>query len=430
MGLTFTLIYLVLSFLSPADMIPALTPYRILLIVAVLTLMISVGALFGSPLIRRIPHQFILVLLFYGCVICSWLPHFWLGGGLMAISRFTPYVLGYFAVVINVNSTTKLHVTRIALVAASLYMLSEGFREYPIARATGQETPYVMFHDPEGGEKPRLRALGVLGDPNMFAQFLLALLPMLYVSSRPDRSRPNLLIAIPITGAFLTGVFLTGSRGAMLGTALLMGLYLRKRYERFGTGIAVVLVLAMIVGVNLSGGSRSISVAGGTDRLAIWSDGLGLFRASPLWGTGYYSFADKVGMTAHNSFLLCAAELGMIGFFLWSGAILATFYGLNEVVRLNTRKDSPAVVNPLLKRWAEALKMSLTVYLFTGFFLSDTYELMFFSLLGMGGAVYLMDSGNREAEEMQPYRNWVPRTLGFCIGVLALIYVSVRLRLL
>ena len=58
-------------------------------------------------------------------------------------------------------------------------------------------------------------------------------------------------------------------------------------------------------------------------------------------------------MTAHNSFLLCAAELGLVGFFLWMSIIVVTMIQLNRV---------PEVVGnriPALARWAIAVRLSL-----------------------------------------------------------------------
>ena len=129
---------------------------------------------------------------------------------------------------------------------------------------------------------------------------------------------------------------------------------------------------------------------------------------------------NSFGMTAHNSFLLVAAELGIIGYFLWFSAILVTFIQLSRV---------PAIVsktNPELARWAVALRVSLGGYMFTSFFLSRTYELPLWMLLGMCGGVIIAAGG----DDAVPLRGtmWPLWSLLTCLGLLAIIYVMLRLR--
>jgi hypothetical protein len=126
-------------------------------------------------------------------------------------------------------------------------------------------------------------------------------------------------------------------------------------------------------------------------------------------------------MTAHNSYLLCAAELGMLGYFLWMSIVVVTMMQLGRV---------PKVVgasNPALAQWAVALRISLGVYLFTGFFLSRTYELPLFLLIGMSGAIITAAGG----DDAIPLRGtfWPVWSFGLCVGILTLIYVMLRLRL-
>ena len=52
-------------------------------------------------------------------------------------------------------------------------------------------------------------------------------------------------------------------------------------------------------------------------RLDAWSAGLGMFRQQPFFGVGYNMFTDHNEITAHNSFVLCFAELGLFGYFIW-----------------------------------------------------------------------------------------------------------------
>src|SRR5262249_3266951 len=159
----------------------------------------------------------------------------------------------------------------------------------------------------------RIRGLGVLHDPNALGQFLLMLLPMLFVSNAADERAGKAIyfLAIPISLFFLYGIYLTNSRGSALGVLVLIAILLTRRYRQIG--IAASGIFAAIGVVALRSQPRSVSIEGGADRLMIWSDGLAMFKHSPLWGVGYYGFQEHSILTAHNSYLLCAAELGLIG---------------------------------------------------------------------------------------------------------------------
>jgi hypothetical protein len=64
--------------------------------------------------------------------------------------------------------------------------------------------------------------------------------------------------------------------------------------------------------------------------------------------------------------------------------------------------------------------------MFTGFFLSRTYDLPLFLLIGMSGAVITAAGG----DQAFPVRGtgWPAWSAGLCVGVLGLIYVMLRLR--
>jgi O-antigen ligase len=259
----------------------------------------------------------------------------------------------------------------------------------------------------------------MLNDPNYFGQYLLMILPMLFVGRKEPGLAPGYFLAIPIALLFLMGVYFTGSRGAELGMVVLLGLFLTRRFKTAGAVISTALGALLLLAINAIG-TREISMSAGMDRLAIWSDGMSYFKQSPLWGIGIRGFADRQGMTAHNSYLLCAAELGLLGFFLWMSMVVVTLIQLSRVPKVVGKS------NPAMARWALALRLSLSVYLFTSFFISRTYDLPLFLLLGMSGGIVIAAGGD-EAIPLRGTR-WPLWSLGLCGGILALIYAMLRLR--
>jgi O-antigen ligase len=418
MGVAILLAYIALNLLSPADVLPDL-PFRPALTLALPCLLMAILTFWRRPRLK-LRTQFVLVSLFYGWALCSWFPHGQLGANVRTLLELSPNVMVYFVGLFLLDSPKKLNALRTTLLIVAIFVLINAFIGIPAARASGVTTPYDTTSP--WGLPPhwvRIRGMGMLNDPNVLGHFLLVVLPMLYVSrneSRPDSP----YVIVPITVLFLIGVYWTGSRGAEMGVAAVLGQALIRRFKTAGALLSGTIVALLLLAINRFNGTRTVTVSGGLDRLAIWSDGLSYFKSSPIWGIGYDNFAEKQGMTAHNSYLLCATELGLVGFFLWMSVIVVTFIQLNGAHRLLVKS------NPGLARWAAALRLSLGAYLFTGFFLSLTYELLLFMLLGMAGSVITLAGGD-DAVRLRDSK-WPLWAVGNCAGLLVIIYGALRLR--
>jgi O-antigen ligase len=399
-------------------MFPALAPFKPLLILAICCVPALLFARLQSPEIGKLRTQFILVILFFGWACVSWLPHGWFGGNVMTLLELGPNVMVYFMGVVLLRGPFKLGALRIVLVLVAMYVIANAFSQVPYARASHESTPYVLASHELFNQDVRIQGLGMLHDPNNFGQFLLLILPMLYVSRRETGMGIGYILVIPVTLLLVLGVYFTGSRGAEVGAALLIAQYLIWRFKTVGAVFSVVVGSSLFAAINTFR-TRTISMAGGMDRLAIWSDGMQSFKSSPVWGIGIRGYMDKNVMTAHNSYLLCAAELGMVGYFLWMSMVLVTLIQLNRVPRIVGES------NPALARWAVALNFSLSGYMFTSFFLSRAYDLPLFLLLGVAGAI-ITEAGGDEA--VPPGRGWALWSLGLCVAILTLIYVLLRLR--
>jgi putative inorganic carbon (HCO3(-)) transporter len=421
MGVALALVYIALNLLSPGDMIPVLAPFRPMVFLALAILPLAVLGRLQSPEIGKLRTQTALVALFFAFAACSWLPHGWLGGNLMTVINLAPNVLVYFLGIVLLRTPVRLRFLRTTLVLVAVFVMFNAFMELPSARSTGISTPYVIAGGlpPLSSEAARIRGLGVLHDPNVFGQYLLMLLPILFVGKRDSGLGVGYAFAIPVALLLTVGVYFTGSRGAEVGMAVLLGLYLFWRFKALGGIVSAVGGTLLLAVVNATR-SRTITMQGGLDRLAIWSEGMQYFKHQPLWGIGYGGFMEREGMTAHNSYLLCAAELGMIGYFLWMSMIVVTLIQLNRVPKVVGKSD------PVLARWALALRLSLSVYMFTSFFLSRVYELPIFLLLGMSGAIIAAAGG----DDAIPLRGtgWPVRSFVLCVGILVLIWIMLRLR--
>jgi O-antigen ligase len=419
MGLAFVLIYIALNLLSPAEMIPAIAPFRPMLVVALINLPLVIVARMVAPEVGKLRTQPVLVALFFGWACVALIPHRLFGANLTTFTDLLPNVLAYFLGIVHFRNPARLRWVRIVLVFIALFDLFNGVIELPYAHATGVETPYVLVSGHLASNMEfRIRGLGMLKDPNTYGQFVLLILPLLFVSKRNTGLGLGWAGAVPVSLFFLVAVYLTGSRGAVLGLLVILGLFLIRKLKTTGAVLVMVLGGLALLGVNAYK-TRSISLSGGMDRLAIWSDGLAYFKESPIWGIGPRAFNERFGMTAHNSYLLVAAELGFVGLFLWMSMSVVTLIQLDRISKLPK-------VDPGVARWALALRLSLACYLFTSFFLSRAYELPLFMLLGMSGGIIIAAGGDDTVAVRGSM--WPAWSAISSVGALTLIYLMLRLR--
>jgi putative inorganic carbon (HCO3(-)) transporter len=274
---------------------------------------------------------------------------------------------------------------------------------------------------------PRLRALGLLNDPNDLAQTLVAALPLVFLAWRRHNPLRNLLFVLLPAAAMLWAVALTRSRGGLIALAALLWFTFTLRA---GTRWARTLRWAGFAGLFLGLvlffrlGAADASSMG---RLEAWSEGLQMLKYAPIWGVGFGSFADVHGVVAHNSFVHCYAELGLVGYFAWLGAILACFWYLEQISV--TEADSASGDSSELARWARALGLSLAAFLAGGLFLSRTYSVSLFLLVGFCTALagVALETSEEPESYTFPIRGFLLRT-GILVALsIALTYVVVVL---
>jgi putative inorganic carbon (HCO3(-)) transporter len=148
-----------------------------------------------------------------------------------------------------------------------------------------------------------------------------------------------------------------------------------------------------------------------------------MLRTKPLFGVGYGAFTDHHERTAHNSFVLCFSELGLIGYFIWLAMIVSALLDVNVVA------EAPAgALQPELLSAAGMLRASLVGFLSCAWFLSRTYAPPLFILLALCGAAW--GCANEHAPDKGSIRppRWVPRTASALLGSIAVVYLMVMIK--
>ncbi len=108
-----------------------------------------------------------------------------------------------------------------------------------------------------------------------------------------------------------------------------------------------------------------------------------MLKAHPLIGVGHDQFVRHHHLTAHNSFLLAAAENGLVGMLMWTAAVYFSFKGPVLVLRkVKEPEAEPARI------WALALVTSLTALVVGTQFLTFNYHFVLWIYFGMSGALW------------------------------------------
>ena len=326
--------YLAMLYIRPHEYVPALAGVPILpalLVIAFAFWLARQPKSFEASQHRLMP---VLMLLMAWSVLLSG----WVGGAVVALTDFAPVVLLFYMVSTSIDNLAKLRVLFLLLTIASCVMALHGIDQVGDELGTGW-TGAVMI---EG----RITYLGFLNDPNDLAMSMLMTLPMcLHLA---QRSRSFLLRWCFRAAAFLIlyGVYLTNSRGAILGIGAMLFVYSTRRY---GVWRSVVIVPLMAAPMILLAPSRIGEISADEDsaagRVEAWYEGFQMIRAHPLFGVGKDQFTDHHHLTAHNSYVLTASELGLVGYFVWLSNIILTVLMLLAMIRAVAPK---AVAGPVV----------------------------------------------------------------------------------
>ncbi len=231
----------------------------------------------------------------------------------------------------------------------------------------------------------RIRYRGLLQDPNELALATSVALAFafLFAARRPSRTRRMLLVLA--TTVVAVCVVMTKSRGGQLAFIAVVGISLARRLGRERL-VRLAIASAPVVLVMMTLGGRSGAEADESAELRIlaWREGLRMFAEHPLLGVGQDHFTLYHGYTAHNSYVLTAAELGLIGFVLWSAMLyLAIKIPLSGVRRYAGRPGAEVA-----RDWGIALLASMAAMLIGIFFLSMSYHALLWIYMALASAYY------------------------------------------
>ena len=423
MGIIFTVIFLSLAYISPMEIFPELAPYRPQIWFAILALLVGIPTMLRNPYNLRMPQVYLLIGMF-GAVAFSRLANRFLGASVSAMTEFSAAALSFYFVLFNANSIRLLRVVAAAVIAIGVYLTIQGALA---AFLNPNENIFVLFENVINAQGEievikRIRGAGFLADPNDLAQYLLISMALLGMGWRRGGLFRLVFVIMPGIVLFI-GVALTRSRGGLLGLLFLIGMVFQSKMGKVKSTIVTVVLGLGLLAVNFTG-NRAISMGAGADRLDTWREGWGMFRSSPLWGIGYGWFTHHYHYTAHNSFVLCFAELGLLGYFFWMALIVFSLFQIRAILRIEAKTQTQVDV----QRWAKAMRIALYTFIVTGWFLSRTYTITFYLLVGIIASLTAIMQLETNSPELLPKWKWTMVTVAAELGSIFLLYMTLKLR--
>ena len=388
-------------------------------------------------------HRLVIGLLF--AMALSVLMAGWLTGAWLVFTGFLPTLLLFYMAATSVDSIRRFREMGIVLTAVSVLIAYHGMLQAADEAGIG----WTGVQTIEG----RITYLGFLNDPNDLAMAFLMSLPFaIYLAGRSS-SLVMRGIYLGAAGVILYGIYLCNSRGSMLGIAAMLFVYGVRHHGLLRSMVVVPLLLGPLVLLAPSRISEmSADEASAAGRWDAWYEGFEMFRSHPLFGVGKGLFVEHTTLTAHNSFVLAIAELGLFGYFFWLSNLAVSGLMLYRILR-SAEPPSPVPVPadigslphpvglpsapPIAPppKWAEVQGAAGTLaYAFVGslvaaFFLSRSYVLILYLLIALIVAVYQM--ARRHWPAFAPVRamDMLGRLLAFELASIVFLWLVTRVLL-
>lgn len=362
------IIYTFFVFIRPQEYIPA---FKGIPVMPLLMIILFISFLFSKEKKIDLPQDKLLMAFFFSAVL-SHLLNGNLGNMAVFFGKFAPIVLLYYIITHILISQDRIRKFFLLIILVSLIMAVHGIHQFYNDGIgwTGQTfTPKTT----------RIRYIGIFGDPNDLSLVFLFSIPLLVYFFANTEKKFHKFIAFIGIGIILYAIFLTQSRGAMVSLLGMSAYYLFKKY---GIKKGLISGLILLIPILIVASGRILNIDAGEEsahgRIDAWYQGIQMLIHSPVWGVGPGMFTEYNYLTAHNSFVLCFSETGLLGYTFWFSMISFAFLGLIKATEFEQSGEEVITFTDSFY-----LTISLIGFLIASFFLSRTYTIVLYIILGI-----------------------------------------------
>jgi hypothetical protein len=316
----------------------------------------------------------------------------WLTGAISRTSTFFAQSFVPFLVIsFLVDTVYRQKLLMLVCIIAACLMVHNGMVQL--------ESPDGLGWTNTAHERGRITYIGIFSDPNDLGMFLVMVMPFVaYFMYKQSVAMKVIWMSVLLWLCY--GVYMTNSRGTLLGTFTLCGSLFLVKYGWKKSLIAGAIFAPVALVIMTSFREISAEDSSSQGRLDAWYAGYEMLVGSPIWGVGKGLFMEHHMRTAHNSAVQVMAEMGFVGLFLWAGFIYLTikmlldirqFMKIDEVQFEPGPPSEQARIRSEIagnKEIALVLLFSFVAYGVTAFFLSRAYAPVLFIYTGFAVATY------------------------------------------
>lgn len=232
----------------------------------------------------------------------------------------------------------------------------------------------------------RVRFRGNLEDPNELSLTVGIGFPFAVAFYAMKKTFLRAILVIVSFGLVGSCVFYSQSRGGQLVLIAVLGTLFIKRFGwKVGGLVGGIAAVPLLILATMTGRSESEAEGSALERIECLQIGLELVKRFPLIGVGKGQFGEYHFLTAHNSYVLAAAETGLIGFAVWSCVI---YLGVKiPLSALGALKGKEGRQFDDARHLSTALLASMIGLVLGSYFLSFSFHAILWIYVGLTGAM-------------------------------------------
>lgn len=240
-------------------------------------------------------------------------------------------------------------------------------------------------------------------DGNDLAAFLVTAIPLVIGLIRLSKPLFTKILLMGSVVSYLIGIVFTQSRGGFIGLLAIGACYILRANKRMVALLLIAIVAATVYTImpgspferfmNISIGEKTRD-SSTDERLDAWKSGLRMALHHPLFGVGVNCFPKALGeaypmphnprkwATAHNSFILILAEVGIPALLCYLAIYRQNLKDTKTIRSYLNEKYMKPEVKKEISILSNTFEISLVGFAATAFFLSHTYDLDMFLITG------------------------------------------------